>query len=345
MSGEIRQNKATKEWVIYAPARGKRPHDFQRQTEQRQALPSCDPKCPFCVGNDASLATIICEQAGPDHGMWQVRVVANKYPALTPDGAGERYAEGPYVAMQGYGHHEVIIESPRHDQDIATMPEQDVTAVLAMYKQRYVEHRQNPRNLLILIFRNHGQRAGASLIHPHSQIITTGMIPRNVRTREDEAQRYHDEWGRCVYCDIIAFEQTDRQRVVLENDSFIAFVPYAAEVPFETWIVPKRHQTDFVHISDVECDDLTHALRSVLGRFRTKLNDPDYNYVLNTSTRVTNEPQLHWYVRVRPRLVTRAGFEIGSGMRINPSLPEADAAFLNAEDNNQGQQAASSSAT
>jgi UDPglucose--hexose-1-phosphate uridylyltransferase len=234
--------------------------------------------------------------------------------------------------MQGYGHHEVIIESPRHDHDIATMEDEDVAAVLMMYKQRYVEHRQDPRNLLILIFRNHGQRAGASLIHPHSQIITTGMIPRHVRTREDEAQRYYDEWGQCVYCDMIAFEQMDRQRVVLENDSFIAFVPYAAEVPFETWIVPKRHQTDFAHISENECVDLTFALRSVLGRLRSKLNDPDYNYVLNTTTRVTNEPQLHWYVRVRPRLVTRAGFEIGSGMRINPSLPEADAAFLNAPD-------------
>lgn len=332
MSGEIRQNKATKDWVIYAPARGKRPHDFQSQVEQRPILPSCDPKCPFCVGNDASLATIICERAGQDQGMWQVRVVANKYPALTPDGSNERITEGPYIAMQGYGHHEVIIESPRHDQDIATMSEQDVAAVLAMYKQRYAKHRQDPRNLQILIFRNHGKRAGASLIHPHSQIITTGMIPRHIRNREDEAQRYYDEWGRCVYCDMIGFEQEDRQRVVLENNSFIAFIPYAAEVPFEIWIAPKRHQTDFAQINDTECIDLTQALRSVLRRLRAKLNDPDYNYVLNTSTRVANEPQLHWYVRVRPRLVTRAGFEIGSGMRINPSLPEADAAFLNAED-------------
>ncbi len=343
MSGEIRQNKATKEWVIYAPARGKRPHDFQRQVEQRPSLPSCDPTCPFCVGNDASLATILCEQSGPDQSMWQVRVVANKYPALTPDGSGERIIEGPYVTMQGFGHHEVIIESPRHDQDIAIMAEQDVAAVLAMYKQRYVEHRQDPRNALILIFRNHGKRAGASLIHPHSQIITTGMIPRYLRTREDEAQRYYDEWGRCVYCDILAFEQTDCRRVILENDSFIAFIPYAAEVPFETWIVPKRHQTDFAHISEAECVDLTLALRSVLGRLRVKLNDPDYNYVLNTSTRIGNEPQLHWYLRIRPRLVTRAGFEIGSGMRINPSLPEADAAFLATDDDNQKLEATSSS--
>ncbi|HEX6289668.1 MAG TPA: galactose-1-phosphate uridylyltransferase [Herpetosiphonaceae bacterium] len=326
MSGEIRQNKATKEWVIFAPARGKRPHDFQQRRDDRQPAPPYDPRCPFCPGNEQMLPTVLKEQRAADG--WQTRVVPNKYPALTPQGTITRYSRGINVAMRGYGQHEVIVESPRHDHDIATMPLEHITTIVATYYERYLDLRQDPQNVLILLFRNHGPRAGASLSHPHSQVIATGMIPRHIRWREEEAERYFDEWGRCVYCDMLAFELSDCQRIVLENRSFVAFIPFAAEVPFETWIMPRRHQADFGQISDVERADLSLALYTMLSRLRTKLNDPDYNYIINTSTRTTNEPQSHWYVRIRPRLVTRAGFEIGSGMRINPSLPEADAAFL-----------------
>jgi UDPglucose--hexose-1-phosphate uridylyltransferase len=329
MSGEIRQNKATKEWVIYAPARGKRPHDFQQaQQHGRPALPPHDSRCPFCPGNEHMLPDVLHESPDAGGDGWQTRIVPNKYPALTPDGSITRYTDGMYVAMQGYGHHAVIIESPRHDQDLATLPVAAVATVIETYHRRYVELQTDARNVLILIFRNHGARAGASLSHPHSQLISTGMIPRHLRMREEEAQSYFDEWGRCVFCDIVAFEQHDRRRVLLENESFVAFVPFAAEVPFETWIVPRRHQSDFGLTTETERADLADALHGLLARLHTRLNDPDYNYVVNSTPRA-GEPHLHWFVRVRPRLITRAGFEIGSGIRINPSLPEADAAFLN----------------
>lgn len=329
MSGEIRQNKATKEWVIYAPARGKRPHDFQQaRRAERPALPPYDSGCPFCPGNEQLLPDVLAEAPATDSNGWQTRVVPNKYPALTPDGSITRYTRGQYVAMQGYGHHEVIIESPQHNRDLATLPHRAVETVVETYHRRYVELQADARNVLILIFRNHGPRAGASLSHPHSQLIATGMIPRHLRMREEEAQSYFDEWGRCVYCDMLSWEQADRRRVVLENESFVAFVPFAAEVPFETWIVPRRHQSDFGRTTATERVDLARALREILARLYTKLHDPDYNYVINSAPRM-HEPHLHWFVRLRPRLVTRAGFEIGSGMRINPSLPEADAAFLN----------------
>jgi UDPglucose--hexose-1-phosphate uridylyltransferase len=155
------------------------------------------------------------------------------------------------------------------------------------------------------------------------------MVPRYIRWREEEAQRYFDEWGRCVFCDILNFEMEDRRRVILENDSFIAFIPYAAEVPFEIWIMPKGHRADFGNISGAEKTDLAPALRYCLARLHDKLGDPDYNYVINTSARYrADEPQLHWYLQILPRLTTRAGFEIGSGININPSLPERDADFL-----------------
>ena len=329
MSSEIRQNKATREWVIYAPARGKRPRDFTQRRDQRQPLPMRDAQCPFCPGNEHLLPGILVERHGQAHQPWQTRVVPNKFPALTPEGDITRYTKGIYVAMQGYGYHEVIIESPRHNQQLIDLAADDLAPLIETYHQRYLELRADERNVLILIFRNHGLRAGASLVHPHSQLITTGMIPRHIRWREEEAERYFDEWGRCVYCDILAFERQEQQRVLLENNSFLAFIPFAADVPFETWIVPKRHQADFGAISDDEKTDLTRALHHILTRLHHKLNDPDYNYIINSSPRKANEPQLHWYLRIRPRLVTRAGFEIGSGIRINPSLPEADAAFLN----------------
>jgi UDPglucose--hexose-1-phosphate uridylyltransferase len=328
MDGEIRQNKATKEWVIMAPARGDRPLDFRRAERERPPLPSYDPKCPFCPGNEHRLLSVLQELPGGGACPWQTRVVPNRFPVLTPGGSTSRQRRGIYVSMRGHGHHEVIIESPRHDDDIITMSPVDVATLIETYHQRFVHWSQDERNVLILIFRNHGSRAGASLVHPHSQLITTGMVPRHVRWRELEAQRYFDEWGRCLYCDILAFEARDRRRVILENPSFLAFIAFAADVPFETWIMPKRHQPDFGQITTVEKDDLAQALHVLLARLARKLHDPDYNYVFNSSSRLANAFQNHWYVRIRPRLTTRAGFEIGTGIRINPSLPEADAAYL-----------------
>lgn len=328
MKGEIRQDKATKEWVIYAPARGKRPSDFQRLTRPKRRRPEHVDTCPFCTGNEHMLPSIITEHAALNHGGWQTRVVPNLFPVLTPEGSVTRKVEGIYIAMQGFGYHEVIIDSPRHNQDIPKMKQAHVRALIDTYHARYTELSADERNQLILIFKNHGPRAGASIEHPHSQLVAAGIIPRRIRWRNLEAQRYYDEWGRCVYCDILEFEQQDSRRVVFESDSFLAFVPYAAEVPFEVWILPRRHHPSFGRITENEKTDLANALSTVLNRMARQLNYPDYNYVIYSSTRYGNAPHLHWYLRIQPRLITRAGFELGSGMRINPSLPEVDAAFL-----------------
>lgn len=264
------------------------------------------------------------------HPSWQTRVIPNKYPALTNDGDTQRLSEGIYVMMAGYGQHEVIVESPDHDCDLATMSLTAVEAIVETYHQRYIDLMRLHQNMLVIMFRNHGERSGASLSHPHSQIIVTGIVPQHIRWQEEEAQRYFDRWGKCVYCDILEFEMQQRQRVVLENSSFLAFVPFAAEVPFEIWIVPKQHQADFGNISEEEKSDFARILQRVLNKLYKKLYDPDYNYVINTAPRYkADEPQLHWYCQIRPRLTTRAGFEIGSGISINPSFPEVDAEFLN----------------
>lgn len=237
--------------------------------------------------------------------------------------------------MQGFGRHEVIIESPYHNQDLSKMSAEEVRLIIETYHKRYIELMKEHENMMIIIFRNHGQRAGTSLNHPHSQLIVTGIIPHYIRWQEDEARRYFDEFGRCVYCDILAYELKKRPRVIFENKSFLGFIPFAAEVPFEIWIMPKKHQGDFVFISDEEKSDLTLALKDVLSKLYKKLHDPDYNYIINTSARYkANVPHLHWYLKIQPRSTTRAGFEIGSGISINPSIPEEDAKFLNEADPN-----------
>jgi UDPglucose--hexose-1-phosphate uridylyltransferase len=326
---EIRQNKITKQWVIYAPERGKRPKDIEKSGHEKKQLPPVDETCPFCPGNENMLPRIIMEM--PEHYQdgWQTRVVPNKFPALTPEVDTNRYTVGIYIAMPGYGQHEVIIETPRHNQEISEMPANDFRMIIESYHKRYVELMKKHESMMVIIFRNHGIQAGTSLVHPHSQLIVTGIVPNNIRSREDEAQRYFDQWARCIYCDILDFEQKDSRRVIEENKSFLAFIPFAAEVPFETWIVPKIHNADFGNIADQEKSDLVVILRDILSRLYRKLNNPDYNYVIITSARYrAEEPQLHWYVQIRPRLTTPAGFEIGSGISINPSLPEEDTIFL-----------------
>lgn len=326
---EIRQNKATKEWVIYAPSRGKRPRDFRQQQSERMNLPVLDKSCPFCPGNEAKLPGIIMQMPEDSAATWQTRVVPNKFPALTPDGNTGRQQEGIYVTMPGNGRHEVIIESPFHNQQIAQMTTEEVSRVVETYHRRYVELMKAHENMMTIIFRNHGARAGTSLIHPHSQVIVTSFVPHYIRWREEEAQRYFDEWGRCVFCDMLDYERRDGRRVVMDTETFLAFVPFAAEVPFEINVMPKNHRADFGNISDEEKADLAKMLREILSRIYHKLNDPDYNYIIHSSARYrAGEPQVHWYLQIRPRLTTRAGFEIGSGISINPSLPEADADFL-----------------
>ncbi|MGJ3251008.1 MAG: galactose-1-phosphate uridylyltransferase [Elainellaceae cyanobacterium] len=326
-SGQIRLNKATREWVIYAPSRRQRPRDFQASSKQGKPLTNQVESCPFCPQNEHQLPSIIAEL--PDSKPWQTRVVPNKYPALTPDVHIHRAEVGMYLTMPSYGQHEVIIESPDHHKDIATMSIEEVEILIETYHQRYLDLMQVHQNMMVILFRNHGDRAGASLSHPHSQIIVTGMVPHHIRWRESEAQRYFDDWGQCVYCDIMTFEQQDETRIIFENSSFLAFVPYAAEVPFEIWIMPKQHQADFGSITPVEKSDFARILQQVLATLGERLHNPDYNYIINTAARYkAGEPQLHWYCQIRPRLTTTAGFEIGSGISINPSLPEIDAEFL-----------------
>jgi UDPglucose--hexose-1-phosphate uridylyltransferase len=260
-------------------------------------------------------------------------VVPNKFPALRPKevygGNVGRYIKGPYLSIDGAGSHEVIIESPRHNEDLYNMKLSQVERVMQAYRERFIELSCNKNNQLIVIFRNHGSRAGTTLDHPHSQLVAIPFVPGAVRNKLYESERHFDDFGKCVYCSIIAYELKERKRIICENRDFIAFAPYASLVPYSVLILPKKHQACFSGISENNIKYLASILRTILKRLYYVLEDPDYNYVIDSApVDQAGNRHYHWHLEIFPRLSTRAGFEIGSGININTVLPEKCAKSL-----------------
>ncbi len=324
---EFRQNQATKEWIILAPERGGRPSDYVKARKERSNLPDYKEGCPFCPGNEGQTEEPVFIY--PTSGDWQVRVVPNKFAALQPDLATTRSRVGTFLAAKGFGIAEVVIEHPLHNTCIALMESREIANVLRAYRQRHYAIAKNDKINLVSIFRNHGQRAGTSLEHPHSQIIATPIVPPHIRYPLEQAVLHYDEYGSCVYCDMLKEEMRQEERIVFATDNFVAFCPYAARSPFECRIYPTRHMPSFVSITDEEITEFASILKEVLARLHFGLNDPDYNYVIRSSPIGDEDTRyLHWYMVIIPKISIPAGFEIGSGIYINSVSPEDSAAFL-----------------
>jgi UDPglucose--hexose-1-phosphate uridylyltransferase len=317
--------------VIYAPARGDRPHDFTgEETGSAAGRTAHDPSCPFCPGNEDRLPAILTEKPAGNSAGWQTRVIPNKFPVLSDEAADVgRQTDRLFIKSAAQGRHEVIIESPRHDGDLARMDTGEAEAVIATYHERYRALLDLPGTRQVVLFRNHGARAGTSLRHPHAQIVATPMVPAHTRQRASLAEHYHHRYGSDLIGDLAAGERSAAVRMVGSNRSFAAFVPFAAEVPFEMWIVPYADGADFGAATAVQQSDLAQLLRDLLARFSAVLGDPDYNLIFHSAPRhQRTAPYLRWYMRIRPRMTTRAGFELGTGIRVNPSLPEDNAALI-----------------
>ncbi|KPQ32303.1 MAG: UDPglucose--hexose-1-phosphate uridylyltransferase GalT [Phormidium sp. OSCR] len=324
---ELRHNIITRDWVIIATDRAHRPDEFNQQRPAPADLPPYREDCPFCAGNEArtGVETAILS----DHRGWRVRAVLNKYPALSPEGEVIRQQGKLYRSLTAVGVHEVIIEHPYHNVTLALLPLADISNVLRMYRERYRHLRKDPRISTIVIFKNHGRGAGTSLEHPHSQIAATPIVPNQLRLRTQEAIRYFDDWGECIFCRTLAEELEAGDRIVCQSKHFVAFIPYAALSPFHLWIFPRRHASSFEDILDHEIEDLAEILRQVLAKLYVGLNNPDYNYTIRSIPSDEHRTNyFHWYLAVVPRVSMTAGFELGSGMYINTTLPEASAEFL-----------------
>jgi UDPglucose--hexose-1-phosphate uridylyltransferase len=324
---ELRYNILTRDWVIIATERAKRPEAFRRPAAEVAVLPGYDKSCPFCPGNEGDLSDETFRLG--DKNAWRVRSVYNKFPALSPATEEVRRPNLLYNSMSGFGVHEVIVEHPRHDMNIALMSEGEVEDIIRTYKERYLSIQKDRRIEAIIIFKNQGPSAGASQRHPHSQLVATPIVPPHIRNRMDQATRYFDGAGRCIFCRILEDELKFKERIVLETGHFVAYMPYASYVPFTMIVQPKRHAPSFDEISEDEIKDLAKCLKVTLGKLYKGLGDPDYNYTIRSiPIREKGVEYFHWTLNIVPRLTQPAGFEMGSGIFINTALPEEAARFL-----------------
>jgi UDPglucose--hexose-1-phosphate uridylyltransferase len=326
---DLRKDPITGRWVIISSERGKRPSDFVRESVQMKG----SANCPFCPGNESKTPPEILAYGRngsvKDSPGWSIRVVPNKFPALGIEGSLDRQGEGLFDRMNGIGAHEVIIETPEHMSTLATLQEKSVEEVLWAYRDRVLDLKNDKRFRYILLFKNHGEAAGASLEHPHSQLIALPIVPKRVREEVDNSRHYFDVKERCIFCDMIRQELDTGTRVILSNDQFIALAPYAPRFPFETWILPRQHSSSFENQSSPVYASLSKLLREFLARLDAVLNRPAYNYVIHTSPigEEINE-HYHWHMEMMPKLTRVAGFEWGTGFYINPTPPEEAARFL-----------------
>ncbi len=328
---QFRQNPITKQWVLIAPGRGKRPQDFKTYSVMA-GVPEFDPDCVFCPGNEnknPDLCDDVCRI--PNTKDWQLRVIPNKYRALE---FGQDYNHHEfYNSRAGYGDHEVII-TRKHNEPVALQSAQLIALTLNNFKDRIIELSKNEKTAYVQIFHNHGRDSGASLVHPHYQLMSTPMVPPHIHAEMTGAYHYYQNNKICVYCDIMKFESRLKDRMVYEDDHFMVISAYASRSPFETWILPKRHSARYEDISAKEITHLAHALKRAVGALYTKLSDPSLNFYIHTMPvkrdRVTmhEEGSYHWHLTIFPRLTMWAGFEFGTGIPVNPMPPEETAKFL-----------------
>ncbi|HUO27056.1 MAG TPA: galactose-1-phosphate uridylyltransferase [Candidatus Aquilonibacter sp.] len=325
---ELRQNFLTKEWVIIATERAKRPEELATH-RPAQLPPSFLETCVFCRGNEQKTPPEVMRFPANVTEPWTVRVVPNKFGALSPDATPSRSLNHLRRRIEGFGFHEVIIDTPDHARSMALLNDADVANILRMYKLRYNTLSLDQRVAHVTIFKNHGADAGASLQHPHSQLIATPVIPSQVRYRMHEALRHYDDVGECMFCHLLEREIEEQTRVVIKSEHFVATEVFASPTPFATHIFPLRHMASFGDISAPEIADLGRVLRTVLAKLYVGLDNPDYNFTIRSGpAEYAGARHFHWYVSVIPRLTRVAGFELGSGMFINTVLPEAAAEFL-----------------
>ena len=329
----LRFDVTSGDWVAFSDLRAKRPHEFLKRTPGSLSPPHLDPLCPFCPGNEAR--TPEPTDIEPDveqPSLWSVRVCPNKYPVLEPTATTGRRVLGPlFREMDGHGRHELLIESPDHGCSLANQPLSQVERVIRVLHRRARALASDASLEVVQIFKNHGSVAGSSMVHPHFQIISTPVVPRQVRIKYQMAAEYYNTTGASVYADLCRAELQAAVRVVSVNDAFVAFTPFASRTPYETWIVPRHPSSTFDNAPSETIAALPPILRDVLQRISRTLNDPPYNLVIHSAPRRhADEPDFVWHIELLPRLATAAGFELATGMAINSVLPETAAETLRA---------------
>ncbi|MFQ6012811.1 MAG: galactose-1-phosphate uridylyltransferase [Thermoplasmata archaeon] len=323
---ELRKDYVTDTWVVFAPARAQRPIETQGAVR----LANSASECPFCPGHEHMTPPEIFAYRSneSDGSAWRVRCIPNLFPALTPDGEVRTQVDGLFHSVEGVGAHDIIIETPDHSGTFSSLPKRQIQEVLRAYAARARTLARDPRLTYVLIFKNQGAEAGASLRHPHSQVIATPIIPRRIQDELRGAEAFRAEGGTCIYDGIVEDELEASERVVAANEAFVALCPYASRFPFELWILPRRHRPRFETITNRERQSLAGLLKDVLQRLEVLVGDPPFNWYVHTAPSDGGDyAHYHWHLEITPRLSRMAGFERGTGFYIN-SVPPEDAARL-----------------
>jgi UDPglucose--hexose-1-phosphate uridylyltransferase len=325
---QLRKDPITSRWVIISSERIRRPSDFIREAVR----PKGTKVCPFCAGHeDRTPPEVLAYRPSgfANSPGWTVRVVPNKFPALRVEGDLQRQGEGMYDLMTGVGAHEVIIESPEHIINSAALSEKQLSDLFWAFRDRIFDLRKDRRLRYVILFKNHGEAAGASLEHAHSQLIALPVVPKRLQEEMDGSKRYFEFKERCAYCDISRQELPGGPRLVLDSDDFVVLCPFAPRFPFETWILPKRHYSHYENIGEGEVRNLAWVLRTILRKIDKVLEQPAYNAVIHTAP-IQDGPveYYHWHIEIIPKLTRVAGFEWGTGFYVNPTPPEESAQFL-----------------
>lgn len=326
---ELRKDPIVDRWVIMSEERATRPSDFSTQTTRT-------PKtaCPFCSGNEHfTPAEVYADRPARDAANqqgWRLRVVPNKFPALSTRFNGEASQDLLFSSQTGYGRHEVIVETPNHGVGPSDLSVADHERIYRAYRHRLMDMHEDPRLAYAMIFKNHGAPAGATVDHAHSQIIATPIVPLAVEEELRSSRHHYETSGECVYCRLVAEEIAGRSRVICENDAFVAIQAFASRFPCETWILPKRHVSRFENHPENELARLAELTREVFQRLHRALDDPPFNTVVHSAPirSTSHDPSYHWHIEILPKLTQVAGFEWGTGFFINPLLPEQAAQSL-----------------
>lgn len=326
---ELRKDPIIGRWIIISTERGKRPSDFiVEKNHVRGGF------CPLCPGNENTTPPEVMSYnstAGrsPNQPGWSLRVVPNKYPALIIEGELGKEGEGLYDKMNGIGAHEVIIETPDHSESFTSLPPSRMAQVFWAYRDRLIDLAKDPRFRYVMVFKNFGAAAGASLEHSHSQMIALPIVPRMIASELEGSLSYYQYKERCIFCDIIRQELAADTRLIAQNDKFIAIVPFAPRSPFEMWVLPKKHASSFMTADDDTFRALAAIFSECMRRLDTCIPNVPYNFVLHGAP-LRSQPldHYHWHFEIMPKLTMVAGFEWGSGFYINPVPPEEAARFL-----------------
>ena len=327
---ELRKDPILGRWVIIATERAKRPDDFKGKPAESKFKSG---QCPFCEGNEKvtppEIMAIRSADSRPNEKGWKIRVVPNKFPAVSIEGNLDKRGYGVYDRMAGIGAHEVIIESPDHHASMVGLSEEQIRNVLWVYRQRMLDLKKDARLVFALIFKNVGDPAGASLEHTHSQLVATPIVPIRIKQEMTGSKTFYDYRGRCLFCDIIDQEKEVKQRLVIDDEHFIAFCPFASRFPFETWILPKQHLTHFENTPQGDLPALARILKQVSVKIESVLSNAAYNLLIHTTPFNMDETEYyHWHIEIIPRITHVAGYEWGTGFYINPVPPEDAAKYL-----------------